>query len=124
MKKNLVLPGLFSLAILLLTSCYNDNEYDLYPFSGKCDSTNASYTNTIAPIMTSNCNVCHSTAMASGGVITDNYAGLSIVAGNGKLWGGVNWESGYIAMPNGGSKLSDCNLAKIKNWINAGFPNN
>ena len=62
--------------------------------------------------------------MHQGNVITDNYPDLSIVAKNGKLWGGVNWEAGYVQMPNGGSKLSPCDLGKIKNWINQGSPDN
>jgi hypothetical protein len=74
--------------------------------------------------MTANCNVCHSAATPSGNVITDNYTSLSIVALNGKLWGCVNWEAGYKPMPNLGSKLSPCNLGKIKNWISQGAPNN
>ncbi|MCX6286051.1 MAG: hypothetical protein NTY96_02940 [Bacteroidetes bacterium] len=125
MKK--IIKGSFILSslLLLLSSCYNDNEYDLYPFSGtQCDSTNVSYSKTIVPIVTANCSVCHSTARHDGNVITETWAGLSTVANNGKLWGGVNWEAGYVNMPNGGSKLLPCDLGKIKNWINQGAPNN
>jgi len=57
-------------------------------------------------------------------VITDTYEGLSTQANNGNLWGAVNWENGYIPMPQGGGKLPACDLAKIKNWINQGAPNN
>lgn len=111
--------------IVLFNSCYNDNEYDLYPYAATpCDSTNTTYSKTMTSIMTANCNVCHSTAIASGGVITDTWDGLSVVALNGKLWGGVSWASGYKNMPNGGTQLSSCDLAKIKNWINQGAPNN
>ena len=109
---------------LLATACYNDNEYDLYPFATQCDSTNASYARTIVPIVSANCNVCHSTAVASGGVITDTYDGLKTVAQNGQLWAGVSWQAGYSFMPKGGNQLSTCDLAKIKNWINQGAPNN
>ena len=113
------------LFMLLMSSCYNDNEYDLYPFSAtQCDSTNVSYSKTIVPIVSASCNSCHSTARHEGNVITDTYTGLSTVANNGQLWGGVNWEQGYVTMPNGGSKLPACELAKIKNWINQGAPNN
>jgi hypothetical protein len=119
--------GIFILACLLLLfpSCYNDNEYDLYPYPGtKCDSSNVTYSQTIAPILSANCNICHSTAVASGGVVTDNYNGLIIIANSGRLWIDVNWESGADPMPKGGSKLSACDLGKIKKWINLGTPNN
>ncbi len=125
MKK--IFKGAFILSslVLLLSSCYNDNEYDLYPFpSAPCDSSNVTYAGTIAPIMSANCNVCHSTALASGGVITDTYTDLSTWAASGSLWAGVSWASGYNPMPKQSSQLSPCDLGKIKKWINQGYPNN
>jgi len=111
--------------LLFFGGCYNDNEYDLYPFaSGPCDSINVSYATSIVPIVNATCNVCHSTANPSGNVITDTYEGLSTQALSGRLWGAVNWENGYFPMPQDGSQLSPCDLAKIKNWINQGAPNN
>ncbi len=109
--------------LLLFPSCYNDNEYDLYPFPG-CDSTNVTYSQTIAPIMSANCNVCHSTAAGSGGVVTETYDGMLVIVNNGRLWTDVSWGSGADQMPKGGSKLSPCDLGKIKKWINLGSPNN
>jgi hypothetical protein len=124
MKNIMIFLSLLSPVIFTFTSCYNDNEVDLYPFQyGPCDSLNVTYTGAIAQIMSANCNVCHSTALANGNVVTDNYASLSSVAASGQLWAAVNWEPGVIPMPNGGSQLSSCDLAKIKNWINSGLPN-
>ena len=125
MKKIIKSVLILSALLFLFTGCYNDNEYDLYPFSASsCDSTNVTYSQTIVPIMSANCNVCHSTNLAAGGVITDTYSGLSTVAANGKLWGGISWSSGFFPMPNGGSQLSACDLGKIKKWINQGYPDN
>jgi hypothetical protein len=125
MRKTASMLLILSSFLFLFPACYNDNEYDLYPFTAvKCDSINSTYSNSIAQIMTDYCNVCHSASNPSGNVITDNYDGLNIVAKNGKLWGGVNWESGYVKMPNNGNQLSSCDLGKIKHWINAGSPNN
>ncbi len=112
---------LFSL--IYLTGCYSDNEEDLYPNKSTCDTSNVTYTTTIAPIMQTNCNVCHSTAVASGGVVTDTYEGLKIPALNGKLWSAVSW-TGPKKMPKDASQLSSCNLAKINIWIRDGAPNN
>ena len=74
--------------------------------------------------MTANCNVCHSSAIASGGVITETYDGMHVIANNGRLWLDVSWASSGDPMPKGGSKLSACDLGKIKKWINLGSPNN
>ncbi len=113
-----------SLAILLaITGCYSDNEYDLYPFAS-CDSINVTYTGTIAPIMTTSCNVCHSSALASGNVVTDNYAGLRAVAGDGRLWGVLSHAQGFPPMPKNAAQLTTCDLAKVNHWIKAGFPEN
>ncbi len=125
MQKIVIKLFLLSILIGLLTSCYNDNEYDLYPYSSvPCDSLNASYAQTIAPIMAAHCNVCHATAIAQNNIVTDNYTTLSIVALNGQFWKGVSHDPTVSPMPKGGNKLSDCDLAKIKNWINQGSLNN
>jgi hypothetical protein len=118
------LAGLI-LLMSFLTGCYYDNEETLYPAgSSTCDTTNVTYSLTISSIMSTNCNACHSSAIASAGVKTDNYAGLSIIALNGKLWGVVNHDAGYPPMPKNGTKLSNCDLSKINIWIKAGAPNN
>ena len=119
------------LALLLLlgiafTGCYNDSEEELYPEipGSQCDLTSVTYSSTIAPIMATNCNSCHSGASASAGVVTNTYEGLSIIAKNGKLYGSVSHASVYSAMPQGGAMLSNCNLDKIKTWVDAGALNN
>lgn len=116
----------YSLLIALFsTSCYYDKEDDLYPFdsSQNCDTLNMTYTTNIQAILENNgCVSCHSTSGPSGGVVLDNYDQVKIVADNGRLFGSVNYDDGYSPMPKGGSKLSDCDLAKIKAWINDGSP--
>ncbi len=107
-----------------LTGCYYDKENELYPAAENCDTTGTiTYSGSIAPVMTGNCNVCHSGANPSGGVITSTYDGLRAVALDGRLSAAVNW-TGPIQMPQGTDKLSACNLAKINKWVNAGAPNN
>lgn len=115
---------LLAVATVLLASCYNDNEEDLYPQTSDCDSTNVTYSATIAPIMATSCNGCHSSAAASGGVVTDTHDGLKAIASNGKLYGAVNHATGFSPMPQGGSKLAQCTIDKIKTWVDAGAPNN
>lgn len=90
-----------------------------------CDSTNVTYTKSIRPIIQTNCLGCHSGgAAASGGLDYTNHASLASVARDGRLTGVLNHVSGFSPMPKGGNKLSDCNLALIKKWVNAGAPNN
>lgn len=113
-------------AIVLMSSCYWDNEEELYTFveSNKCDTTNVKYTNTIVSIMNTSCNSCHSKTTASASVITDNYSDLMNVVNNGKFLSSIIWDGNASKMPKGGNKLSDCDINKIKKWINSGSLNN
>jgi hypothetical protein len=107
-----------------LNSCYYDNAEDLYPNPPTCDTTNITYSGTVAPVMSAYCNSCHSTTSASGGIITDNYDDLKSAVDGGRFWGAINQQPGYSPMPQGGQKLNECTLAKIDIWILDGAPNN
>lgn len=125
--KKFIIAAIFvcSVVILYCSGCYYDNEQYLYQFTSiNCDSSNVTYSQTIAPILQTNCNSCHSASSASGGVITSGYTNVIILVNNGKLRGTVNQLSGFSFMPKGGNKLSGCDLAKINKWIHLGAPNN
>lgn len=109
--------------ILGLSSCYYDNEEDLYPQSTPCDTINVTYSQTIAPIMSNSCDFCHGGSAPQANVITDNYDDLKIIADDNRLWGSVNHESGYSPMPKDRPQLSDCDLKKIRIWLDNGALN-
>lgn len=109
---------------LEINGCYYDDEDNLYPQIGGCDTSNVTYSVTIAGIMTSNCNSCHSGSTPSGNLKTDNYTDLKTIADNGKFWGAVNHETGFSPMPKDRPQLSDCDLRKIRIWIDNGSLNN
>jgi len=114
---------ILGLIILGITSCYYDNEMELYPQTIECDTTNVTYSATIAPIMSSNCNGCHGGSAPLGNVITDTYDGVKQIADDGRLRGVVNHESGYVPMPKDRPKLNDCDLTKIGKWLDNGALN-
>lgn len=114
---------LLSLIVTGLSGCYYDNEEELYPQPIECDTINVTYSQTIAPIMSSSCDFCHASSAPSGNVITDNYDDLKTIADDGRLWGSVNHESGYSPMPKDRPKLNDCDLKKIKVWLDNGSLN-
>jgi hypothetical protein len=105
------------------TSCYYDNTEELYPQPVECDTINVTYSQTIAPIMNTNCNDCHSGAAPPANVITDNYTDLKTIADDGRLWGSINHESGYSPMPKDRPKMNDCDLKKINIWLDNGALN-
>ncbi len=109
-------------------SCYYDKEELLYAdTNSNCDTTNLTYSLAISPIISTYCLACHGNATAASygaGIKLENYADLKVYVDNGRFRGAVFQESGFSPMPKSAGKLSDCNLSKIDNWINAGATNN
>jgi cytochrome c553 len=89
-----------------------------------CVSTIFEYTADIAPIMNTYCVGCHNAQGASGGINLSTHSGTASAALSGRLYGAVAHLSGFVAMPQGGAMLSECQILKIKNWTDAGAPNN
>lgn len=125
MKINLR-TGLFLLPATLLfflfiipPGCKNYNAVDLYP---PCDTVNVTYSGNIQPIIAANCLPCHSVANQFGGIILAVLDSARIPARNGLLLKAVTHDPSVIPMPKGGGKLSDCDIAKIRRWINLGEP--
>ncbi len=89
----------------------------------KCDSNNYKFSTAILPMMNKYCVGCHSGATAPRGIVLDNYNGVTTEVNNGRLLGAVRHEAGYLQMPQGGNKLSDCEIRQIEKWIVAGALN-
>jgi len=113
------------LFVILCSSCYRDNEQQLYPGTGSCDTTHVTYSATVVTLLQSNgCLGCHSGAAPSGNISLQGYTNVRTMAQNGKLYGVINHAAGFSPMPKGGSKINTCDISKIKVWIDAGNPNN
>lgn len=125
-------PFLILLIGILLGGCTWNNEETLYPdetgTDPNCDgSTEVTFSGTIQPIITSRCISCHSASAAAnsgGGIRLDTHANIKLRADNGSLAGVINHAPGYPQMPQGGAKLSPCQISLIEEWINEGAPNN
>jgi hypothetical protein len=108
-------------AITLVSSCNNDSSDDPTP----CDSTDVSFSTTIQPILVANCyNGCHNGSSPTSGFLLDSYAGVKAKVDQNRLYGAVAHLPGFSAMPQGGGKLSDCQISQIKAWIDEGAKNN
>ena len=124
MKKILKLSGIL-LILLLLNSCYYDKEDQLYPSSGICDtSVPATYTTTIVPMLQQYCYSCHTGGFPSGNILMGTYAADKAIGQNGSLYGSISYATGYSPMPKGMSKMTSCQIATIKKWVDSGMPNN
>ncbi|MBI1226465.1 MAG: hypothetical protein GC192_14625 [Bacteroidetes bacterium] len=88
-----------------------------------CDTTSVTLSGSVMPIFDNYCNGCHSGSQPQGNINLTNYTGIKATVNDGTLLGSVKHSSGYVAMPESGSKLSDCNIAKIEKWIALGAKN-
>ena len=115
----------FIITLVVTTGCYYDKEDLLYPQSGNCDNTNSTYSTVVQPaLQTYGCVGCHSGPAPSGNILLTTYANINTYVQNGKLYGSITHNTGYSAMPQGGSKMNACIINKIKAWIDAGALNN
>lgn len=127
------LPGLILLwSMLMLNSCYYDNVQELHPqllLDSNCDTTAVmSFQTHIQPILNNSCganNSCHNPQGAGGGYVLQNYNGVKSAVNSGKLLSSILWDGNAQQMPKGSpTQLSDCSIAKIQKWVDAGALDN
>ena len=106
-----------------LAGCYYDSVEELY--GTNCDTSNVTYSTTIKGLLnTYTCLTCHIGSNPSGGFALDTYTGVKTKVNDGTFWGAINHLPGFSPMPQGYIKMSDCDIKKVKTWIDAGAPNN
>lgn len=121
MKKHIIALA----TVLALFACQKNKEEEP---NEVCNTANVSYTATIAPIInTSGCLNCHNSSSLQGGFSLQTFEQVKAKAsqsrsGNSVLYGAVAHLNGFTPMPQGMSKLSNCNILKIKAWVDGGMP--
>ncbi len=126
MKKIIICSTIIS---IILSACSKTNETTLSGNTtggntNNCDTVNMKYVANVQPILQANCYSCHANGNALGGVSLGTYSGVKQQADKGNLIGAITHASGFTPMPQGGAKLSDCNINKIKAWVARGTLNN
>jgi hypothetical protein len=107
----------------LLASCKYNSEEDLY--GAGCNTSNVNYSFTITGLLSKyQCVNCHSGGSPSGNIKLASYTDVKARVTDGKLWGSINHLPNFKAMPQTGSKMSECDISKFKAWIDNGAPNN
>ena len=116
--------------ILSAQSCKYNVESELYPTKSTttCDSSTAKFSTFVSPLMASKCATsgCHNTISASAGVNLDGYTNIKnyISRNSTAFFGSIKHSAGFSRMPQGGSKLAECDITKLQLWVNAGLLNN
>ena len=117
--------ALLALAVgaLTLTSCYNDNAEDLYGVSN-CDTSAVTFSQDVSIILENSCTGCHGNIAPVAGLNLKGHANASAAGLDGSIMDRVSRPaSDHLAMPPGGP-LSDCDIDKLRIWIDQGALNN
>jgi cytochrome c5 len=122
MARPIIKSVFFIVLVIFFTGCYYDNKTELYP--QHCDTIKVSFAAFIKPMVDRDCKACHSGTIPVGVIPLNDYKEIKSAAQTGKLYGSINGFNGYKPMPQGGTKWSDCEIIKLKSWIDAGTPNN
>ena len=131
--KKILLSFLFCSSLLAVATfvegCYYDKESELYgPTTTTCDTAAAKFVSFVSPLIASSCATasCHSAMAKASGINLSSHTTIKayITSSKAAFIGSIKRTSGYSPMPQGGSKLVDCDITKIEAWITAGMPNN
>lgn len=119
---------LFVLSCLLgtlLSSCAYEKTEDLIAPQVVCNTPAiVTYRLSIVPLLQRNCYSCHNAVLATDNVNLEDFTVLKKHINSGELMGNVKHLPGFHPMPDGGAKLSDCDIALLQSWVDAGALNN
>lgn len=119
--KKLILLGTLA-AFISIASCEKEEIEPMMdpPEQEECKTDDVTYSNTISSIL-SGCTAssCHGSATSRS---MANFADAKAFASKGRILGAVKQQTGFSAMPKGGTKLSACKISQVEAWVNAGFP--
>jgi hypothetical protein len=108
------------------SGCYYDVDDELNPkdTTSVCDTTAIDYASIRSVFDNGTCLTCHSGANADAGLDLSTYAGTSqyLTSSSSILIDRITVGSTGDIMPPSGNKLSDCNVSKIRAWLNNNFP--
>ncbi len=89
-----------------------------------CDPAVFTYSGAVSGTINKYCKGCHNPLSLNAGIDLSTYTTVKANALNGYIPGVITHSTGFKPMPQGGSKLSDCQITQIQKWIAAGAPNN
>ena len=130
-KKQLLILTTLTIVVMYFNACSYDKSEDIYPPSPtKCDTGDMHYSTDIVGILSTKCYSCHSIINApfNGAPPLETHKQVSVYANatSKQLYNVVQHINvgASLFMPQGEPKLSDCDISKIKAWIDAGAQNN
>lgn len=114
----------FLTSLIFIGCTYSKKEVDYPVVVTTCDTMGVRFSTTLMPLLNAKCNTsgCHDAASAAGGWPLNDYAAVKFLMDNGRqiFLNSIEHVNTSSPMPKGEAKLSDCEIIKIKAWINAG----
>lgn len=86
-----------------------------------CDTLTVTFSGNVKPMIDNACGSCHSPTQR---LDLSTWQAVKTAAESGKLMGALEHRPGFLPMPQGTPKWSDCELGKVRTWIRDGMPNN
>lgn len=111
---------LLVILIIGLSSC----EHEPILTNDDCELSTVSFSLTIKGILQTHCESCHNANNPQGNVLLTTYDEVLIRVNDGSLYGSVNHDTAFTAMPYQMEQLDSCKIKQIKKWIDDGAPNN
>lgn len=109
--------------LFFFVSCYYDNEEALYPtLTSSCDTSNVTFSGTIAPMLSNNCYSCHSNVNAAFGGGIHLQAVADVISNSPKIVASIKRTSSKPMPPSG--KLNSCAITQFDIWVRKGMPTN
>jgi len=93
-------------------------------FCASCDTSVYTFSSAISQIVENNCVGCHGSTNPSAGISLTTYNEIEQYANSGALFGAINHENGFVAMPYNSEKLSECEVTQVRKWIDNGALDN
>jgi mono/diheme cytochrome c family protein len=106
------------LGIFVIGSCENAKE----PVIKNCSTDPKNYTSHVKPVIDAFCKVCHQPGGAYSSLPLTSYTEVKNATQNGKLLNSIKHDGTAVAMPQGGGKLSDVDIATIDCWVTNNYP--
>jgi len=126
MKKTTFIITAFLINLIFFLSCTKEVGYPepkkQTPTTTTCDSSNVTYTNFVASVMSTNCTLsgCHNSGTS---IDLTTYDALKLKVDDGTFNDRVIVQKDMPPSYSSGSiSLDDCTIAKLKKWINSGAP--
>ena len=124
--KNSVFTLFFIVILRGLLACKHEPIVVLKPElpTNPCTDSTLTYEKNIAPIFAKHCQNCHGDTRAERGIRFDFYIGATTYVGRdtSRFFCTVEHTGNCLPMPLGLPKMGDCDIQKIRTWVQNGMP--